>query len=44
MKIKTIKIFTSGAGLENLTRKEFMENLDMGLYDGVTIEIIEAER
>ena len=44
MKIKTIKIFTKHAGLETLTREEFLDNLDHGLYDGVTIEIVEAER
>jgi hypothetical protein len=44
VKIKTIKIFRSGVGLETLDRKTFIENLDMGLYDGQKIEVIETER
>jgi hypothetical protein len=41
MKFKTIKIFVSGIGLQKLTRKEFIENLDSGLYDKTKIEIVE---
>jgi hypothetical protein len=41
MKFKTITIFTSGIGLQKLTRKEFIENLDLGLYDKTKIEIVE---
>ena len=43
MKIKRVKIFTKAGGLEELSRKEFLENLDMGVYDGQTIEIVECE-
>lgn len=42
MKIKSLKIFISGQGLQDLTRKEFIENLDMGLYDNNKIEIVET--
>lgn len=31
MRAKTIKLFISGQGLQKLTRKEFMENLDYGV-------------
>lgn len=44
MKAKTITIFISGQGLQQLTRKEFIENLDLGLYDGINIEIVKVER
>lgn len=44
VKIKTIKIFRSGTGLETLDRKTFIENLDMGVYDGQKIEVVETER
>lgn len=44
MRAKTIKIFISGQGLQELTRKEFIENLDLGLYDGINIEIVKVER
>lgn len=40
MKFKTITIFTSGIGLQKMTRKEFIENLDLGLYDKTKIEIV----
>jgi hypothetical protein len=43
MKIKRVKIFTKAGGLEELSRKEFLENLDMGVYDGQTIEIVKCE-
>lgn len=42
MRRKELKIFTRFKGIETLTRKEFLENLDLGLYDGVSIEIIET--
>ena len=41
MKLKTITIFTPGIGLQKLTRKEFIENLDLGLYNKTKIEIVE---
>lgn len=44
MRAKTIKIFISGQGLQVLTRKEFVENLDLGVYDGLQIEIVGVER
>lgn len=44
MKIKTITIFRSGIGFETLDRKTFIENLDLGVYDGMKVEIIEAKR
>ena len=43
MKLKRIKIFTKAGGLEELSRKEFLENLDYGIYDGQTIEIVKTE-
>jgi hypothetical protein len=43
MKIKEITIFTMN-GLETLDRKTFIENLDLGVYDGMKVEIIEAKR
>lgn len=43
MKYQTVKIFTKENGIEKLTRKEFTENLDLGVYDGRTIEIVETE-
>ena len=43
MKIKEITIFTMN-GLETLDRKTFIENLDLGLYDGQKIEIVGAGR
>ena len=42
MKTKELKIFTRHHGIEIITRKEFIENLDIGIYDGQTIEIIET--
>lgn len=43
MKIKEITIFTRN-GLETLDRKTFIENLDLGTYDGDKIEIVEVTR
>ena len=43
MKIKEIKLFIKGSGLETLDRKTFVENLDLGIYDGRTIEILKTE-
>lgn len=41
---KTITIFISGQGLQELTRKEFVDNLDYGIYDGSKIEIVRVDR
>lgn len=43
MKIKEITIFTRN-GLETLDRKTFIENLDLGIYDGDKLEIVETKR
>lgn len=42
MKLDTILIFTPHKGLEELTKNEFIENLTLGFYDGVKVEIIET--
>ena len=42
MKLDTILIFTPSKGLEELTKNEFIENITLGLYDGVKVEIIET--
>lgn len=44
MKIKEITIFRSGIGIETLDRKTFIENLDLGIYDGDKLEIVETKR
>lgn len=43
MKFENIKIFIKGRGLETLDRKTFIENLDLGIYNGETIEILGTE-
>ena len=43
MKVKKLKIYTKAKGLEEIDRKEFLENLDYGVYDGQTIEIVKTE-
>jgi hypothetical protein len=42
MELDTIQIFVPHKGLQTLTKAEFMDNLRLGVYDGVTIEIIET--
>lgn len=43
MKAKEITIFTKENGLETLDRKTFIENFDLGVYDGRTVEFVEAK-
>lgn len=43
MKIKEITIFTRN-GLETLDRKTFIENIDLGIYDGEKLEIVAVTR
>lgn len=42
MELDTITIFTTGKGLEEFTKDQFIEKLKFGGFDGTKIEIIET--
>lgn len=42
MELDTITIFTTGKGLQEFTKDQFIETLRLGGFDGSTIEIVET--
>lgn len=43
MKIKSITIYTKGAGMQTYTRKEWIEYCDKYMLEGEQIEIVKLE-